>query len=248
MNFFSYKLVTMVVVIITGHNKVPEVWEQSLEIYQSHSKISKVLVCTWNGESFQCKSTEKLQFIYLDKITPPAEWNVVKHKTAYYQSYTYSAAIAHLSDNNLSNEDTLILKSRPDVIISHEQLNSILTKDLDDKVWIPWAHRTKKLYIADECYCSTMKVLKKMYSNMDVTLESSYGQGHSHVQCFNHYKVPESNYVEWLNENFVIETIENGVLFREWNVGKGDLGVHLYFSTPNKRVAVFGSDAPLLAR
>jgi hypothetical protein len=140
-----------------------------------------------------------------------------------------------------------------DVFIGDHQLNYIFSQNYKVnltrntlfryKIWIPWAHLTKPLYMGDECFYSHISVMKNV---SPYTKNLFTHQGHSHIRWFlllaneynlykesntyNDYKNMNSNFI--LNEitkdilikyracvkhHFIISTLKEGILFRDWN-------------------------------
>jgi hypothetical protein len=111
------------------------------------------------------------------------------------------------------------------------------------KIWIAWIHITKPFYIEDACFYSHISVMKKLSPYVDNLFNQ---QGHSHIRWFlllareynlymepdtyKHYQNMNSNFIfneitknilikykECIKNHFIINTLENGILFREWN-------------------------------
>ena len=151
------------VILIIGQNKVNDFLKKSIDIYKSRNDINKIILVTWQNENIDyIKKYSNITTI----LVPQIKFDL----SIKYQKYLYDIGIKYIC-NNYKNDEIYVLKTRMDVIISHEQLNFIFNQNykLDNgdelfpyKLWIPWVHITCPFYNEDCCFYSNLLTMKNM--------------------------------------------------------------------------------------
>ena len=149
------------VLIITGQDKIPKRFQENLEIAQdliSENCVSKVIYSTSPDRDISF-IPQNDNFAVLRTQCDPGPRN--------YKIQTHQLSVGL----NLLDDEDIVLKTRPDVLIQKDliekvfsyvrssKVNCLRTK-LSHKVWYPWYDATKPFYVADECFGGKVKDLK----------------------------------------------------------------------------------------
>ncbi len=157
----------MNVILITGQNKKPILFKKNIDLFL---KLNiPVVYVTWTNEIIPpYVKTEGSILLYQIPPVKKTYGNMLAQKT------TFQYGLQKIKELFGDNSDNLfILKTRPDVYINESMLDYIfhlnmVTNDdgangnLSHKIWIPWAHVIKPLYLPDESFYSHVSVLERL--------------------------------------------------------------------------------------
>lgn len=176
------------VVLIIGQNKDESVFNRSINVYKTRQDVDRVVIVTWSDTNLNDINDEKIHTIRVDN---PGNfvYDGRPGRSIEYQKYLYDIGLDHI--NKTCSSDVYILKTRMDFFISDDQLDYIFSQNyciespsaINYKIWVPWAHVTKPLYLEDGCFYSHLSVMNLLSPCIDETLVN-IGQGHSHIRWF----------------------------------------------------------------
>jgi len=215
------------IALITGQNKDKETFVRSLDLYTKSPSINKVILVTWS-ETFCEFPNHALKDNKCTIIKLPSE--TYRHNVR-YQKKLYEKGVEYIKEK-FQNKNPRVLKTRPDVFISQNQLDFISDQNyaikssnknlrISHKIWVPWACVTKPFYIEDIAFCSpldTMRLLMKDDSDSILGL----GQGHAHIRYYfdiaRDYNIYQKDYSPYRklhtaaidkNNKHIIETLKD---------------------------------------
>lgn len=202
----------MLNIIITGLVRKEEMFKKSIsDFYELVKKglVDQIVFSTWMDEIQKYPGLK----CFLDnngvQVVETSE-PLIGTGTILKQMKTLDVALDKIKDRN-----NLIFKTRPDLYIQQESLVKIMSLDyvssiqgdvLDSRIWVPWYEISKPFYIADECFCTSYSVMKKLV-NYDMRYDVLYkiDAGVSHIRRFIHPFInyfPELNiYLEYFGES-----------------------------------------------
>ena len=171
-------------IVITGEDREPDRFKESIKIYRKlleEKFLSKVIY-----------STTKENPITIDEF--PKGFALLKSDSEeigmgnfWIQTHQLEVAL-----NSLSSTQSIVLKTRPDVLIKAPFIMEIFKTieerevncektGLSNKIWNPWFDLTKPFYIADECFAGKTSDLKR-FINYKTKGYRSHFQGITHVR------------------------------------------------------------------
>lgn len=209
------------IVLIIGENKNNSYFQKSVDVLSNRSDIDKIILVTWKTVNIGIIKSNLLVDVLLIpqvKLTMGIE----------YQKYLYDIGVKYINDN-YKTEDTYVLKTRMDVLISNQQLDYIFSQNYQIehikselfkyKIWIAWTHITKPFYVEDCCFYSHISVMPNLSPYVG---ELFIDQGHSHIRWFlllariyNLYN-DENLYDEYKNMNaeFTLNETKKEILYK----------------------------------
>ena len=180
-------------VLLTGQIKNYKYFKHNIKVFskiKKNKEIDQLIFSTWENEIDKFKNLRKLLIEADFKIIESKLFNI-KIKTSYnYQTITLNNGLEKIKNNEL-----MIFKSRPDLVIKSENLLKISNLDyqiieeknniFEKKIWVHWFEITKPFYICDECFYASYNDIKKL-CRIDNEYEKKYlmDHGKTHIIRF----------------------------------------------------------------
>lgn len=232
------------IILIIGQNKNNTLFKKSIKLYLSRNDITDIILVTWNYTNIDfVKSNTSIKVILVSN----KNFILSSQYQKYLYDIGIKYIDNNYKEDNIfilkTRMDVFIDNHQLNYIFSQNYKINLSNTLFSYKIWIAWIHITKPFYIEDACFYSHISVMKKLSPYVDNLFNQ---QGHSHIRWFlllareynlymepdtyKHYQNMNSNFIfneitknilikykECIKNHFIINTLENGILFRDWN-------------------------------
>ncbi len=232
------------IILIIGQNKQNEYFKKSIELYLARNDITDIILVTWNTtniEFIKSNTSIKKVLVHNKNFALSIEYQKYLYDIGIrYIDNNYKEENIFILKTRM---DVFINNHQLNYIFSQNYKINLQNTLFQYKIWIPWAHITKPFYMEDACFYSHISVMKNLSPYIGNLFND---QGHSHIRWFlllareyNLYREPNTykdyknmnhsfilneitkniliKYKACINDHFIINTLKDGVLFREWN-------------------------------
>ncbi len=232
------------IILIIGQNKNMKLFEKSIKLFLLRNDITDIILVTWNSTDIEfVKHNTSIKKILVSN----KKFSLSIQYQKYLYDIGIEYIDNNYKEDNIfilkTRMDVFIDNHQLNYIFSQDYKINLKNTSFPYKIWTPWTHITKPFYMEDACFYSHISVMKKLSPYVG---ELFNDQGHSHVRWFlllareynlyeedntyNDYKDMNSKFIlneitknilikyrECVKNHFIINTLEQGILFRDWN-------------------------------
>tara|TARA_B110000261_G_C13040961_1_gene340323 strand:+ start:488 stop:1315 length:828 start_codon:yes stop_codon:yes gene_type:complete len=250
------------IILIIGQNKNNDFLKKSIDIYSSRNDINKIVLVTWQNENIDyIKKYSDIRTIVVPQIK--FDLNIKYQKHLYDIGIKYICNNYKNDDIYVlkTRMDVIISNEQLNFIFNQNYKLDYKNDLFPYKLWIPWVHITCPFYNEDCCFYSNLLTMKNM---TPYTGKLFTWAGHSNIRWFvnlarkydlyddetlyNNYEQMKTlfplnkinrdiliKYRNCVKSMFIINTIDNGVIFRHWN------HTHFYQKPSNQLIDIINN-------
>lgn len=232
------------IILIIGQNKNMKLFEKSIKLFLLRNDITDIILVTWNSTDIEfVKHNTSIKKILVSN----KKFSLSSQYQKYLYDIGIEYIDNNYKEDNIfilkTRMDVFIDNHQLNYIFSQDYKINLKNTSFPYKIWIPWTHITKPFYMEDACFYSHISVMKKLSPYVGKLFND---QGHSHIRWFlllareynlyeedntyNDYKDMNSKFIlneitknilikyrECVKNHLIINTLEQGILFRDWN-------------------------------
>ena len=252
------------IILIIGQNKVNYFFEKSINIYKCRHDINKIVLVTWENENINSIKND-LDIIVILVPQIKFDLSILYQKYLYDIGIQYIINNYKDEDEEIyvlkTRMDVIISNDQLNFIFNQNYKLDNGNNLFPYKLWIPWVHITCPFYNEDCCFYSNLLTMKNMSPYTDKLFTWA---GHSNIRwfinlaknfnlyndesLFNNYEKMKTEfelneininilmkYRQCVKKMFIINTVNNGVIFRNWN------NINFYKKPSNKLIDIINN-------